>query len=164
MIHTIKKTTACVTALALLSTVISCSTSRAHLDYSEFASKMPVQAGSYGGQNLGKVTGEEGGAVWDDCSKKAKGSLMDMIANARAKGATAVGDVKWYATGTSEPSCKKGWGYVIVWPFLLTPLFMSTRVDGIAYKGGGKKSGMYQLPTDPQQDASLADRILAMGR
>ena len=159
-----KKITTLATTFAFLATVLGCSTNRAHIEYAEFAGKMPIQAGSFGGQNLGHVTGEEGGAIWDDCTKKAKNSVIDMIANARAKGATAIGDLKWYATGTSEPGCKKGWGYIMVWPFLLTPLFMSTRVDGTAYKGAGKKTGMYQLPSDTHGDAFLADTIVAIKR
>jgi uncharacterized protein YbjQ (UPF0145 family) len=139
---------------------LSCSHSAAHFKYSDFAKEMSVKEGPQSGQNLGNVYGDEGGAVWANCTEKAKDSVSDMIANARKKGGNAIGDVKWQETRT-EPTCKKGWGYVMFWPFLLTPLFMSTRVDGNAYKVSKATTGMYQLPENPSDDMKLVDLIMA---
>lgn len=137
-----------------------CSHSRAHIKYSEFANEMPIKTGSLSGTNLGPISGEDGGAIWSDCTQKARGSVMELIAEARKKGGNAIGDVKW--GDRSEPTCKKGWGYVVIWPFLLTPLFMSTHVAGNAYKvSGGAKTGLFLLPENPSEDGKVVDQILA---
>lgn len=145
----------------ILITTDGCSHNRANIKYSEFANEMSIKEGAQSGTNLGPIAGEEGGAIWADCSQKARGSVMDLIAEARKKGGNAIGDVKWPDNHT-EPTCKKGWGYVVFWPFLLTPLFMSTHVTGNAYKvaGGAKKTGLFIVPVNPMDDDKLADQIL----
>ena len=140
---------------------IACSTHRAHINYDEFKKDMPMKVSSWdGAENLGHVTGEDGGAIWANCTENAKGSILELIAEAKAKGGNALGDIKWNASGTSEPTCKKGWGYLIIWPFILTPLFMSTRVDGTAYKVKSLKTGMHFLPTTPEEEAALVEKLL----
>lgn len=144
----------------VLVTGSGCSHSRAHIKYSEF-SEMSLKQGAQSGTNLGPISGEDGGAVWSDCTEKARGSVRELIAEARLKGGNAIGDIKW-AGDRTEPTCKKGWGYVILWPFLLTPLFMSTQATGNAYKtSGGASTGFYLLPENPSDDGKLVDKILA---
>jgi hypothetical protein len=139
---------------------LGCAINRAYLTYEEFNKDMPVRTSSWNGKSLGPVTGEEGGAVWNSCTEKARESMRDLIANVRQKGGNALGDIKWFAGGTSEPKCKKGWGYVVIWPFLLTPLFMSTRVDGIAYKVDNPRAGLWMIPNSPKDDLALANLII----
>ncbi len=142
----------------------ACSTSRALIDYDKVDPSVKVSPGTINGKNVGVVHGDEGGAIWADCTDKATQSVKVMIAQAKDAGANAVGDVKWDATGNSMPACKKGWGYLIIWPFILTPLFMSTAVTGTAYKveGGAKHTGLITIPEDPAALDQLA-RQLAMG-
>ena len=149
-----------------------CSTSRAFIKYDSFTGDgVTVNPGSVSGTAVGPVKGDSGGAVWADCTAKATESVYEMIAEAKAQGANAIGDIKWAAMGDSTPSCKKGWGYVVLWPFLLTPLFMSTAVSATAYKVDGstpaapaapakkKKSGFYMIPDSKEAQAKLAEEI-----
>jgi hypothetical protein len=150
---------------------VACSHHQAQISYDEFKD-MHVQAGPIAGaEDLGRVKGEHGGAIWDECTQKARDSVNRMIGAARAKGANAIGDVRWTDGNTSTPTCKKGWGYFVIWPFVLTPLFMSTEVTGEAYKttaptkhskkGKEEKSGLYMLPTNPALDTQVVEKILA---
>lgn len=149
----------CVGIIALQT---ACSTHTAFINYKDFKSDMPIKAEAYKGQMLGQVAGEEGGAVWDNCTTKAQGSVRAMIANARAMGANAIGEVRWAANGSSTPTCKKSWGYCAMPIFLLTPLFLSTKVMGTAYKVTGKATAdLFLLPENPAFDASLAADIVA---
>jgi hypothetical protein len=143
--------------------ISACSTHPAFFEYSEFKD-MTVKGGAVNGQELGAVSGEDGGAIWDNCTEKARGSVREMIHNAKSKGATAIGDVKWDASNNSTPTCKKSWGYFVLWPFVLTPLFMSTHVTGQAYKTGGKSAGIYDLPKTKEGEEALVTYITSLGR
>jgi hypothetical protein len=83
-----------------------------------------------------------------------------MIFNAKKLGANAIGDITWYASGNSTPTCKKGWGYFVIWPFILTPLFMSTKVMGKAYKVAGTKHGLLMLPNNAVETEAFVARVL----
>ena len=136
----------------------ACSTHNANFKYSEVSNDIPVKNGALDGEELGIVEGSSGGAIWNNCEEEAKNSVKEMIRNAEAKGATAVGNVQWSATKTSQPGCKKSWGLLIVWPFVLTPLFMSSKITGTAYKGS-KKMGLLMLPTTPQAESALIKQL-----
>jgi hypothetical protein len=151
--------------IALSFTLAACSTHQANLQYSEFSDRMLLKPDAIAGQDLGPVTGEHGGAVWDECTEKARSSVTRMIEAAKAKGANAIGNIKWYASGNATPTCKKGWGYFVIWPFVLTPLFMSTRVDGTAYKtdaAKAKKAGLMMVPTNQAELEAFVDNVMAM--
>lgn len=139
----------------------ACSTHRANFSYSEFKMDMPIKAGPFDGQELGAVEGSQGGFVWTSCNEQARDAVQDLIANTKAKGGNAVGNVRWRATGQSDPACKKSWGFVLVWPFLFTPLFASSHVDGTAYKTSGGKAGLYMLPTNKAEEEAFIAAILA---
>jgi hypothetical protein len=139
-----------------------CSTSTAFINPETMDSTVQVRNGSFNGSSLGVAKGDEGGAIWTNCSEKAAESVRSMIAQAKGAGANAIGNLKWYASGTSVPSCKKGWGYLVVWPFVLTPLFMSTAVTGDMYKVSGKShAGMIMLPESAEAQLALAKKIVA---
>ena len=153
-----------VAVLSIFSFILSaCSTHQAYINYNEFKGDMPIKDGSWNSESLGQVRGEDGGAVWNNCTEKARGSVREMIAQAKMRGANAIGDVRWTASGTNTPTCKKGWGWVMLWPFLLTPLFMSTEVRGTAYKVSGKVShnGLWNLPVTQEGEDDLINKILA---
>ncbi len=141
----------------------ACQIAPALVDYDHVDSTMKASAESFGGKNLGSVSGDEGGAIWNNCTEKATESVRVMLSRAKALGANAVGDITWRASKDKNPTCKKGWGYMVIWPFILTPLFMSTAVDGVAYKTDGsssKKKGLYLIPSDEQQQIALAHKIV----
>ncbi len=140
----------------------ACSTHKANFSYSEFKSEMPIKAGSVDGEELGAVEGSKGGFVWTSCDEQARDAVQELISRARAKGANAIGNIKWRADGTSDPTCKKSWGFVLIWPFLFTPLFASSHADATAYKTGGKKAGLFMLPTNKVEEEALIQSILAL--
>lgn len=148
--------------LAVLFAASACSTHRASLNYGEFKTEMSIQTGTPSGEEVGTVMGSTGGAVWDQCDANSRRSVRTMIENAKAKGANAVGNLKWAATGTGEPGCKKSWGFVMLPVFLLTPLFMSNEVTGTAYKTAGKKAGLFMLPTNEAEEAAFIDAVVAL--
>ncbi len=134
----------------------ACSTHKARINYKDFRdSGVALKSGNFSGEELGMVDGEDGGAIWNNCTDKARGSVEELIDNAKAKGANAIGNIKWHASGTSEPHCKKSWGYFMLWPFVLTPLFMSTRVEGIAYKATKLGDNMIPLPNNEDEKQAL---------
>lgn len=151
--------------IAILSIQVSgCSTHKAYLKYESLSDNIQIKDESLSGKALGHVRGNEGGAIWDNCTKKAEDSVREMVAQAKKLGANAIGDIKWYASGNSNPTCKKGWGYLLIWPFILTPLFMSTAVDGTAYQiGHGKKSSsIFSLPQNKQEEDELIQKIMTL--
>lgn len=117
----------------------ACTTHKAHFNYSEFKSEMPITAGSQNGEEVGAVEGSQGGFVWTTCDDQARDAVRKLISSARAKGGNAIGNIKWRAGGTSDPTCKRSWGFVLIWPFLFTPLFSSSHVDATAYKTSVKQ-------------------------
>ena len=159
----------------LVGSMAACSTSKALIKMDGMDPAVRIHNGAVSGQNLGMVKGDEGGAIWANCTEKAVESARFMIEEAKAKGANAIGDIKWHATEDATPSCKKGWGYLVIWPFILTPLFMSTAVEGTAYKvadsspaAPGKKApakkkstGLYMIPEGVVELDALARSIVA---
>lgn len=140
-----------------------CTTSRALVDYKSIGgeSKVQVNEGSVEGKSLGIAKGDEGGAIWTNCTLKAEESMRMMLLQAKDKGGNAVGDIKWFASGNSTPSCKKGWGYFVIWPFILTPLFMSTEVQANVYKveGGRNRAGLIMIPDTRAEQEKLIKRL-----
>lgn len=156
------KKISCLLGAALMAWNMGCSTQYANIKMDKEVDGVMMSNDSIKGESLGPVKGEHGGAIWDKCDEKASDSVRELARAAKAKGANAVGDIKWTAKGTSEPSCKKGWGYFVLWPFVLTPLFMSTQVTGTAYKTGSAKHGLYMLPNTPAEEAAFIKTILAI--
>jgi hypothetical protein len=140
----------------------ACSTSGARIDYRSIGeeSKIEVNEGSVNGRSMGIAKGDEGGAIWADCTEKAQDSMKELLLQAKAAGANAVGDIKWHASGNSEPSCKRGWGYLIIWPFVLTPLFMSTAVEAHMYKAEGRRTGLIMIPQNPRDEEKLIKQLV----
>lgn len=158
MKNSLANTLAC---LFLVGQLAACSTHKARINYEDFKSQgVALKSGSFSGEELGAIEGEDGGAIWDNCTEKARGSVEELIETAKAKGANAIGNIKWSASGTSEPRCKKGWGYFVLWPFVLTPLFMSTHVEGVAYKASKLGENMIPLPTNEEEKEALITALV----
>ncbi|MBL7670081.1 MAG: hypothetical protein JNM39_06315 [Bdellovibrionaceae bacterium] len=156
-----------VSCILLSAAVITmgCSTHSAKINYSEFKSDISIKAGPWDGQELGSVSGSQGGFIWSDCTDSARSAVEEMIGEAKEMGGNAVGNIRWRARGTSEASCKKKWGWFGLWPFVLTPLFMSSAVDGLAYKiapAGAKKLGLLMLPTNEMEKAAFIDTVISL--
>ena len=82
------------TAALVLANTMACSTQRAYVKTGGMQEDVLLKAGSIQGEELGAVSGEEGRAIWNNCTEKATGSVRELIANAKAKGANAIGDIK----------------------------------------------------------------------
>ncbi|MEM7646039.1 MAG: hypothetical protein AAF203_03945 [Pseudomonadota bacterium] len=145
----------------VLGQLAACSTHKARINYKDFRDQgVALKSGNFSGEELGMVDGEDGGAIWDNCTEKARGSVEELIDNAKAKGANAVGSLKWSASESSDPRCKKSWGYFMLLPFVLTPLFMSTRVEGVAYKASKLGDNMIPLPTNEEEKEAFITALV----
>ncbi len=151
-----------VVLMFVMGQLAACSTKRARINYNDFSDRgVALKSGNFDGEDLGMIEGEDGGAIWNDCTQKARGSVKELIDQAEAKGANAIGNIKWHASGTSEPRCKKAWGYFLLLPFILTPLFMSTKVEGIAYKANSLSENMIPMPTNEEEKQALITALAA---
>lgn len=147
---------------AVMAANFGCSTQFANTKMDHEVDGVVLSTGDLKGENLGKIKGERGGAIWDNCELRTADSIRELVRAAKSKDANAVGNIRWTAKNSTEPSCKKGWGYLVITPFILTPLFMSTEVTGTAYKTSSAKHGMYMLPQTPEQEEAFIKQILAL--
>lgn len=145
----------------------ACSSHRAHVTHS--TQTLPMWNESLAGEVLGPVAANEGGFLWTECTKAAEGSLWVLIQQTREMGGNAIGDVKWLpkrSKGPLEyPACKRKWGFALVWPVTLTPAFMSTRVEGVAYRvedvAAAESAGLFFVPPSDDEQQVLVERMLA---
>lgn len=153
-------------AIAALLLFPACSYHRAYVDHTEYEGKMPIQEKPWDGELLGPIRAGEAGAIWEKCTDIARGSVWVLMDDTRKMGGNAIGDVRWIPQNptrtTGDPSCKKKWGWFLLWPALVTPAFQSARVDANAYRVASERqqSGIYVIPEDAQQQALLVERIL----
>lgn len=161
-----------VLAVAVLIAAFGCSYQRAYISYTEYADD-DVQAASIGwdGKRLGAVSAGEGGAIWQSCTDVAVGSMWVLMEDARKMGGNAIGEIRWVPQDpgrtTDEPTCKKKWGWFLVWPVLVTPGFMSARVEAVAYDvpdPSAAVAGVVVIPEDPIERAALAEELAARVR
>jgi len=146
---------------------LGCSYHRAYISYPEYEEAVQVASTGWEGRRLGVVSAGEGGALWERCTDVAKGSLWLLMEDTRNMGGNAIGEVRWVPQDSkrtsAEPTCKKKWGWFLVWPVLVTPGFMSAKVEGVAYvvpDSGATRAGLYRIPEDAGKRAALAQRIL----
>jgi len=164
-----RRTIASSLALCLLALSISCTYHRAHFNHSDYAAEMPLSDSAWGGESLGPVAANEAGAVWIDCTKAAKGTVWILIDETRSMGGNAIGDIRWIPKKEKKgrltvPACRKAWGWALIWPALLSPVFMSSRAEGIAYKVDESelpRAGLYRIPETDEGQMKLVERILA---
>ena len=81
--------------LALPLLVVSCTYHRAHFDYAELTEKVPLRESDWDGERLGPVAANEGGAIWNDCTKSAKGTVWILIDETKRMGGNAIGEIRW---------------------------------------------------------------------
>lgn len=145
----------------ILLQLIGCGTERANVKYADYKKDMSLSDHSGSGTKLGHVEGSRGGAIWDKCDEKAKDALSYMIASAKSLGATSIGNITWHPDASKDPVCRKNWGFFAMPVFILTPLFMSTKVEGDAYKGGKVGMNEYLIPNTKEEEEKLIQAILA---
>ena len=151
----------------------SCSYHRAHLWYREYDDSMPMKADSWDGEALGTVSTREGGFLWTSCTKAARGALWHLIDETQRLGGNAIGDFRWIQDDENDPekvkrnfdvpTCQKKWGWFALWPFLLTPQFLSARVEAQAYRVDSlpaSSTSFYRIPASDTERQLLVERIL----
>ena len=154
----------CVAATA----VSGCSFHRAYVSYNDAESDVQVAAEGWDGRRLGPVSAREGGALWEKCTDVAEGSLWVLMEDARKMGGNAIGEIRWIPNSrqrtTDDPTCRKKWGWILIWPVLATPAFQSARVEAIAYNvpdTGATVADLYVIPENETERAALARRIVS---
>ena len=156
-----------VVCVVVLGSVFGCSYHRAYVSYSKVEEDVQVAAAGWDGRRLGPVSAREGGALWEKCTAVAEGSLWVLMEDTRKMGGNAIGEIRWIPMNpkrTSEdPTCRKKWGWILIWPVLATPAFQSARVEAVAYNvpdTGAAEAGLYLIPDDPNEREILAQRIV----
>jgi hypothetical protein len=154
--------------VSLLFLVTSCTYHRAHINYSDYAAEMLMKDSAWDGEQLGRVEANEAGAIWNECTKSAKGTIWVLIDETKRLGGNAIGDIRWiprkHEKDLRVPTCKKGWGWFLVWPVVASPVFMSSRAEANAYKvdeANLPRAGLYLIPETAEGQEKLVERILA---
>jgi hypothetical protein len=157
-----------VACVVLIGSGLGCSYHRAYVSYSKYDEDVQVAAAGWDGRRVGPVSAHEGGALWEKCTDVAEGSLWVLMDDARKMGGNAIGEIRWIPRNpnrtTADPTCRKKWGWVLVWPVLATPAFQSARVEAVAYKvpdTSAAEAGLYLIPDEPIERRILAQRIVA---
>jgi len=153
--------------LVLISVLSSaCTYHRAYIDHAENEGKILIQAAAWDGELVAPIRAGEAGAIWEKCTNIARGSIWVLMDDARKLGANAIGDVRWVPQDpkhtTNDPSCKKKWGWFLLWPALVTPAFQSARVDANAYlvPEDSRRAGVYLIPDSRWEQAQVVEKIL----
>lgn len=156
-----------VACVVVIGSAFGCSFHRAYVSYSKFEEDVQVAAAGWDGRRLGPVSAHEGGALWEKCTAVAEGSLWVLMEDTRKMGGNAIGEIRWIPRNqnrtTDDPTCRKKWGWILVWPVLATPAFQSARVEAVAYNvpdAGAAVAGLYLIPEDARQRTALARRIV----
>jgi len=163
-----KRSLALMGCVVLLGAGLGCSFHRAYVSYTEYEEDVQVAAAGWEGRRLGPVSASEGGALWEKCTAVAEGSLWILMEDTRKMGGNAIGEIRWIPQSrkraTDEPTCRKKWGWVLIWPVLATPAFMSAKVEAVAYNvpdASVTQAGLYLIPEDPGEREVLVRRIVA---
>ena len=164
-----RRMTAGLLVLSSISLSVSCTYHRAHLNHSDYATQMPISESAWDGESLGPVAANEAGAFWNDCTKSVKGTLWILIDETRRMGGNAIGDIRWIPNKEKKgrltvPTCRKAWGWLLLWPAMVTPVFMSSRAEGVAYtvdESELPRAGLYLIPETDEGQSKLVERILA---
>jgi hypothetical protein len=153
---------------ALIAASTACTYHRAHIDYEDYADKMPLSAEPFDGERLGTVAANEAGAIWNDCTKAARGTLWILMDDTKRLGGNAIGEIRWIPKKekhiTELPTCRKAWAWFLIWPATLSPVFMSSRAEAQAFRipeGSKPTAGMYVIPDSNDDREALVERILA---
>jgi hypothetical protein len=160
-----------VACIVVIGSMIGCSYHRAYVSYSKYEEDVQVAAAGWDGRRLGPVSAREGGALWEKCTDVAAGSLWVLMEDTRKMGGNAIGEIRWIPRNpsrtTADPTCRKKWGWVLVWPVLATPAFQSARVEAVAYNlpdTSTAQAGLYIIPDDLGEREVLARKIVAEKR
>jgi len=158
---------ALMTCVVMVAAAGGCSYHRAYISYDRNQDDVRIAASAWDGQRLGPVTASEGGAIWEKCTDVAEGSVWVLMDEARRMGGNALGDIRWVpqtpSRSTEIPTCKKKWGWFLIWPVLVTPAFMSASVEAVAYDVPDLDrlpEGVVAIPESDADRVALARQIV----
>jgi len=164
----VKRDVVAVLVAAVLLLTVSCTFHRARIDYEADIPEMPIRGESWNGEMLGHLAYNEGGAIWNDCTKSATTSLWVVIDDAQRMGGNAIGNIRWIpkkeSGNTDRPTCRKGWAWLLLWPVTATKVFMSSRVEADVYKvsdSAALRPGVYRIPETENGRTALVTRLLS---
>ncbi len=162
-----KQLTTLLVGAVLIGSGLGCSYHRAYVSYAEHEEDVQVAAAGWDGRRIGPVSAREGGALWEKCTAVAEGSLWVLMDDTRKIGGNAIGEIRWIPRNqkrtTDDPTCRKKWGWILIWPVLATPAFQSARVEAVAYNvpdASSTEAGLYLIPENANDRAALARRIV----
>ncbi len=123
----------------LIAYVEACSSTRALFNNEDLeTSSMLIDVYPIEGrQSIAPLYATKGVSINGSCTEAARDALLMIINQARAKGANAIGDIRWLPHEDKlrrEPTCKSNWGWLAAFPFLFTRRFMTAEVTAQAYK------------------------------
>lgn len=163
-----KQLTTLLVGAVLIGSGLGCSYHRAYVSYAEHEEDVQVATAGWDGRRIGPVSAREGGALWEKCTAVAEGSLWVLMDDARKMGGNAIGEIRWIPRNqnrvTGDPTCRKKWGWILIWPVLATPAFQSARVEAVAYNvpdASSTEAGLYLIPEDSDDRWILAEKIVA---
>jgi hypothetical protein len=164
-----RETTKLIAAVGLVVLASACTYQRAYLSYQEQQGGVGLRADTWEGERLGVVRASEGGAIWRDCTTLAEGSVWVLVEETRKLGGNAIGDFRWVPQhprhSTEAPMCRQRWGWLLIWPALLTPAFQSAGVEAVAYRvtdpAAAARAGLSLIPDSDGERRLLAARIAA---
>ena len=162
-----KRTFFLAACFALAWSAVGCSYHRAYVSYDQYEEDVQVAAVGWEGRRLGPVSAREGGALWEKCTDIAEGSLWVLMEDTRKMGGNAIGEIRWIPKNpnrtTEDPTCRKKWGWILIWPVLATPAFQSARVEAVAYNvpdASAAQAGLYLIPEDEEERIALVRKIV----
>ncbi|MFV8836692.1 hypothetical protein ACNSTU_17160 [Aquisalimonas sp. APHAB1-3] len=92
-----------------------CTTTDTFVDYSDHQLYSTQSVGNAPYLEIGPVTAQQRGFVWESCSDMADEAAKELLAQGEEFGATHVMDVRWldHADGSfsERPVCTTGWGW-----------------------------------------------------
>lgn len=112
----------------------ACSTHHPELNYKEFHLYSGDNPGNKDFDEIGPVSGSGSGFLWSDCGEVATAAVKEMLDQAKAKGGDSVYKVRFEQW--SQPTCRKHWGWLLIWPAALGPWTAHSKVSGIAAVSG----------------------------
>lgn len=143
-----------------------CTYHSAFIRYDEFP-EVALQPESFTGENLGLVMVKEGGAIWRECTEVARGTIWLLLDEARRRGGNAIGDIRWMPQASARridrPTCRRRWGFFLIWPIVATPAFMAANAEGVVYRvdsTSADTAGLFLLPESEEETSRLVETIL----
>lgn len=137
-----------------LSLLYSCSHTHTEIDYKKYDLYSSENAGNQKYEEIGPVNASISGFAWDNCQVLATKTVEKLVSEAKARGATAIMNVKWERGDTliATPNCKNALGWFVLYivgglgPWVQTVGVSGTAIKYVDKNISDKKSDNIFLP------------------